>query len=388
MRRKRFGRSAVVVLAFLSLIFLNLPQVEAQGPSQPKSLPAIPLLLLSETPPPPQPNIAFVTSLTYDGNLEGLAGADGICQSRATAAGLPANTYKAWLSSSAEHAIDRLGAARGWVRVDGKPFADTKADIVAGKIFHPLRVDENGNFDNNIWGSSVWTGTKPDGTVHPTGTCNNWNSPDAGLEGTDGHDDGVSVAFTSTGASSCDSTSRLYCFGVNNNVPVTVNSVAGRKAFITMDAWIPSGGLESADHLCATEASNAGLRVPFKALLAINGATAASRFATSFELPWVRPDGVAIAPTAAGLFSADFINTGIAQSADGLQYLGYYWVWTGAQDPTTAGTLGTTCNNWGSAGSADYAYTGNSGLTYQRNFFGRLQERCNATYIHLYCLQE
>ena len=193
MRRKRFGRSAVVVLAFLSLIFLNLPQVEAQGPSQPKSLPAIPLLLLSETPPPPQPNIAFVTSLTYDGNLEGLAGADGICQSRATAAGLPQNTYKAWLSTSSEDAIDRLGTARGWVRVDGKPFADRKTDIAAGMIFHPLRVDENGAYINDTSKLTVWTGTKYDGTVNDL-TCEGWANNSDTIGGNLGSPDGAKAS--------------------------------------------------------------------------------------------------------------------------------------------------------------------------------------------------
>src|SRR5207248_2675590 len=39
----------------------------------------------------------FVTSVMYDGNLGGLAGADAKCQARATAASL-SGTYKAWLS--------------------------------------------------------------------------------------------------------------------------------------------------------------------------------------------------------------------------------------------------------------------------------------------------
>lgn len=77
------------------------------------------MLLLSETSQPEiDPNIVFVTSVTYNGNLGGFAGADQKCQTLATATGLPQNTDKAWLSTFSENAIDRLGSARGWVPVD------------------------------------------------------------------------------------------------------------------------------------------------------------------------------------------------------------------------------------------------------------------------------
>lgn len=383
MIRKKYGKSITGIVAILTLPFLSQTTVEAQGPQE-KAMPGIQLLLLSKA---PQPNIAFVTSLGYDGNLGGLEGADQKCQALATAAGLPLNTYKAWLSTSTVNAIDRLGTARGWVRVDGKPFADTKADIVAGKIFHPLRVDENGNFDNQVWGSKVWTGTYGDGTVNSSATCNDWISADSTLSGSEGHDDGVTSAYTWTGTSGCNyNTPRLYCFGVDKNAPVTVTPVVGRIAFHTRNSWIPSGGLASADQLCMDEAGAAGLSGSFKALLATDGASAASRFNTN-GLPWVRPDGVSIAPTAAALFSAEFLDTAISQSADGLQYFGYYGVWTGALYPDTAGAASTTCNNWASNSSLDYARTGISGFTSQGNF-GRISIKCNATWNKLYCLQE
>ncbi len=66
-------------------------------------------------------NVAFLTSVTYAGNLGGLDGADAICQKHANNAGLPANQYRAWLSTSDEDAAARIGSARGWVRPDGLP---------------------------------------------------------------------------------------------------------------------------------------------------------------------------------------------------------------------------------------------------------------------------
>src|SRR5437868_4155746 len=90
------------------------------------------------------PNIVFVTSTRYTANLGGLAGADAICQAHATDAGLP-GTYRAWISTAAEAPATRFGGARGWARVDGKPFIDTLADLFSRQqIFFPPLLNENG----------------------------------------------------------------------------------------------------------------------------------------------------------------------------------------------------------------------------------------------------
>lgn len=389
MEEKACGKFLAIAAAVLILVFPGHMRALAGDASKKKPVSSVEMLLLSgEDPKPGPPNIAFVTSLTYDGNLAtlkgGLAGADKKCEILAQAAGLPGNTYRAWLSTSSVNAIDRLGAARGWVRVDGKPFADTKEDIAAGKIYHPLRVDENGHYDNTPGGSEVWTGSDPDGTVSSFGTCGDWASI-AG-NGSTGEDDGVASVFAFYGYQRCDNQARLYCFGIDRNVPVTVNQAAGRFAFISRSFWTPAGGLAGADGLCQTEAESALLSGTFKALLAVNGASAASRFNTSGPT-WVRPDGVAIAPTAAALFSADFLNTAINQLADGTSYLGNYGVWTGAASPTTSGTAATTCNSWTVSNDTLEAWSGTAAFTYQEKFFGQWQTKCNATWMRLYCLQ-
>src|SRR5262245_12432676 len=85
-------------------------------------------------------NVAFVTTRTLNpSTFGGLAGADAICQATADQAGLP-GTYIAWLSTTTTNAVDRLAGSRGWVRTDGVPFADTPADIAAGRIFAPLSL--------------------------------------------------------------------------------------------------------------------------------------------------------------------------------------------------------------------------------------------------------
>ena len=203
----------------------------------------------------------------------------------------------------------------------------------------------------------------------------------------------VSATFTVFAANSpCNGTNRLYCFGINNNFQVTVKPVVGRIAFVTKVPWIPSGGLAGADALCQQEANEASLSGTFKALLAYIdtgiGRSASSRFDSSpGSLPWVRPDGVAIAPTAADLFSADFLDTAINQTADG-QYVGNYGVWGGAQYPNEAGTLGATCNNWASSSNTNNGRSGGAVYTYQLYSFGLFSTPCDATNIILRCLQD
>jgi hypothetical protein len=331
----------LMALSIFSPLLLSSTDIQAQGKAKGKTTPAVQLLLLSEEEPPQLPNIAFVTSSTFNGDLGGIAGADQICQNLAATAGLPTNTYLAWLSTPSINAIERFGNARGWLRVDGKPFADTLADISAERMFHPLRVDELGNFDNTS-GGYVWTGN-----INWAGqgeSCDSWTSSDRQDMGEKGMSDGMGYVFKDFGAAACSSFARLYCFGVDNYARVTVVRTAGRIAFITRDSWLSSGGVAGADQLCQDEAMQAGLKGTFKALLATDGASAASRFNVDGS-PWVRPDGVVIARTGAELFASDYLESAIYQSADGLGYYANYGVWTGAIDPTTAGTSDTTCKN-------------------------------------------
>lgn len=235
----------------------------------------------------------------------------------------------------------------------------------------------------------VWTGTQPDGTVTSTGqTCDGWTRSDTGAEGVSGSSDGVAAVFSQSNWSDCSKERRLYCFGVDKTAPVTVQPVSGRTAFVTRSTWTPSaGGLTEADSLCQSEATSASLTGTFKGLLVTSTGSAQSRFEpiTSESLPWVRPDGVAIAPTAAELFTSTFLNTAINQSADGLYYSSFEGVWGGAWDLTTAGTPETTCTNWTStSGSVLMGYTS---LTYRQKFFANAYGSC-IMHLRFYCPQE
>jgi len=385
--QKKYGKSPTIAIVILSLLGLSHVQVQAADPPKPKPHPGIQMLLLFDDAPPPVPqaNIAFVTSSTVVGGvLGGFKVADNICQSLAEAARLPKNTYVAWLSSSSQNAINRLGSAGGWVRVDGKPFAKERKEIIEGIILHPLAVDEGGRYMGLPGGGLVWTGTNADGTLRSDGTCQDWTS--TATTGLTGNFTGVSDVFTSSVISPCINAGHLYCFGIDSNVPVTVNPVDGRMAFVTNGSWTPSGGLAEADGLCQKEASEASLSGTFKALLGTVGQSAAKRFKTS-DLPWVRPDGVAIAPTSEDLFSTKPLATAINVTADG-QYIRNVGVWGGALTPDVAGTVETTCDNWT---SPDQGFTGLSGwaaFTYPQDYFGKVSATCDSSSKHLYCLQE
>jgi hypothetical protein len=125
-------------------------------------------------------------------------------------------------------------------------------------------------------------------------------------------------------------------------------AATGRLAFVSSGTFATSAGLHAADSLCAAEARAAGLSGSFKALLAVDGASAASRFDLRGS-PWVRLDGVAIADDASA-FANGKLNAPIDVTAFGAYAVNAGWAWTGAYTPQQVSA--TTCSSWTSA-SAD-----------------------------------
>ncbi len=133
-------------------------------------------------------NYVFVTS-TAPASLNfgvspdvALSAADSFCNQKAN--GRLPGQYVAWLSTSASGSVAGVDAvkrliiggdptkpARGWIRPDGRPFADSAATLTAGnQVFYPIAIDETGA---DASGRTVATGTKSDGTLS-TGNCQNW----------------------------------------------------------------------------------------------------------------------------------------------------------------------------------------------------------------------
>jgi hypothetical protein len=205
-------------------------------------------------------NIMFVTSELLELRFEPLEVADDRCNNAAAAAGLPGE-YRAWISSSEVHARDRLGQARGWVRPDGLPFADTVDDIVNGRIFTPPLIDERGQaivvpgaFDDQ---AAVATGTSSFGYNIPQENGNDWRRPNEPIGV--GSAIGTTDRWTYYAGVSFEYGGRIYCFGVDQDFPVRPAPESGKRAFLSEAKFFPGGGIAAADGLCAAEAATAGL---------------------------------------------------------------------------------------------------------------------------------
>lgn len=161
----------------------------------------------------PPPLGFFVTSvgLGDGGNLGGLDGADAHCQALAGAAGAGDRTWRAYLSTQGDGAVnarDRIGTGP-WANAEGAVMASSVESLHYdnSNLNFEHSLDENGNqFASRIDGDpdftehDILTGTQIDGTAFPAGedrTCNNWTSNGEG-SATVGHADRYS--FTTPGS--------------------------------------------------------------------------------------------------------------------------------------------------------------------------------------------
>jgi len=96
------------------------------------------------------PKTVFLTSMTYDGNLGGLAGADAKCQQLADLSPkVPNGTYKAWLSAPVSGIYESPSSRftrslTPYVLVDGTKVADNWTSLVNIGIENDIIIDENG----------------------------------------------------------------------------------------------------------------------------------------------------------------------------------------------------------------------------------------------------
>jgi hypothetical protein len=310
-------------------------------------------------------NYVFVTSTTHLPATFGadLSGADAICAARAQAADL-AGTYVAWLSSSTVHARERLTGARGWIRMDGRPVVDRVEDLIAGRLFYPIRMDEHGE-DVGVLGARVATGTRGTGEVAAE-TCMDYTDPAANVQG--GYPWQTRVGWTNDSAGPCSTAMRIYCFGIDLGVPVTVVPVQGRRAFVSATLFGLDGGLSGADAICDSDAMLAGLPGTYRALLGTASEPAAARFDLT-GANWVRVDGVPLAASPLAFMSGQVETTmldplGVPQNttiatggAPLTPYNGTCTDWTTTTGTHVVGRSNTTSNDMFFAGSGGLCAT-------------------------------
>jgi hypothetical protein len=332
--------------------------------------------------PTPAANRAFITSKLYPSNLGGLAGADARCQESAQAAGMEGK-FLALLSTSTVPAFSRLGSSRGWVRTDGTPFGDTQADLLNGKIYYPLSLDEYGR--EYTGGYYAFTGTNFGGAASAGMTANDWTATADACRVTTGYAiDGKSWYWGDD--EPCNFDNHLFCLEVGRSAVVAPPTppAGARIAFRSKAVWNPSSGLPSADALCASDAKAAALPGSFAAFLATSKASAVSRFDLGGG-PWVRTDGVALVAKATDL-AAGKVVAPLMLGADGQLPMGVYDVWTGSTSPSQPGT--DTCRDWS---SNDGALLGNTGAPAFSgvDWFSNGRRYCNSTsFTGVYCFQK
>ncbi len=174
----------------------------------------------------PASRTVFLSSETFAGDLGGAAGADAKCQALAGDAGL-AGQYKAWISTSASSPSTRFTQSDvPYVLLTGEAVSYSYPFLVAGKMLHPINVDEHmmvydggciPTYEPCGW-TAVWTQTRADGTWEDSGTstsCASFTDAD-GSTGHIGSYQSTDSTWTSgTGAGApplCSTTFPIYCF--------------------------------------------------------------------------------------------------------------------------------------------------------------------------------
>jgi len=155
--------------------------------------------------------VAFLSSPT-SGVLGGLSGGDAICAADATANGLPAGTYLAWLSDGTDSPATRFDLNAGpYALPDGTPIAANWADLTDGALLTPINQLADGVTTLNSW---VFTGTNSDGTSVSASAdgenCVGWTS--AGSTGVRGQSGDIGTTWSNVTSIGCSVTVRLYCF--------------------------------------------------------------------------------------------------------------------------------------------------------------------------------
>lgn len=331
-------------------------------------------------------NVVFITSQKHLGNFGGLSGANAFCNSAAVAAGVP-GTFVAFLGTAAGSGTTpyaQLGSARGWIRIDGRPFTDTVSGLQTSRtMWYPMSLDEFGNPGATQYFTGIINPLETTGS-----TCNDWTSSSnnvtaIGGEGSEGgYFDDFWLLPCGTGS--------IACFGTDFTNAVSVTAASGRHIFASSGKVDPSMGIAGADTVCRNLAQAAGLAnsARFQAALPTTTASIASRFNLS-GAPWVRVDGVLVAATA-----SDFMNAALLAPpyTNELGQPVQNAAWFGAAQGATVVATNTadTCNDWtsNSASATAKVIQPDFGRQGEQNIFNAFSSlACNVTGLSVLCLE-
>lgn len=156
--------------------------------------------------------VVFVTSLSYQGDLGGVAGADAKCQATADQAGLASikgRTFVAWVSTTQTSPALRFAqGTRAYVGATGMLIAADWQDLTNGGLAGGIDLDENGVKR----GDGAWTGTKSAGATFAGDSCLDWTAKEFLAGGARGNVGGSGAGWSSGATDPCGLFHRLYCF--------------------------------------------------------------------------------------------------------------------------------------------------------------------------------
>jgi hypothetical protein len=160
------------------------------------------------------PCLVFVTSANYGSNLNGLTGADNLCQTAANNA-MPAplpGSYKAWLADSSGSPSTRFVQSTGPYRlVNGTTIAANWADLTDGTLAARINFTEHKTAVGELF--KTWTSVQKNGTLAESGySCKGWKSNLITELGGTGSSRSSSAAWTLDAYETCSQLRRLYCF--------------------------------------------------------------------------------------------------------------------------------------------------------------------------------
>jgi hypothetical protein len=335
-------------------------------------------------------NLIFTSSSSYPPTLGGLAAYDAECNQLASAAGINdtgGNAFIAAMSDSANSLRQRLGTARGWVRMDGNPFADTAAGLFDQLgVIYPVHFDETGvllpSLANYLFaGLNTWTGTLLDGSSSAN-NCNDWTTASAAVNVQIGRVAGGPRGWIDVIATGCDTGQQhLLCMGRARSAPTVPPRATGRQMW-TVFSYTPGTGM-TPDQKCQSE------RPP--------GVAAAAAFVAYSDRPaaavlspdvtYVRPDGAVVG---LGRALASFRALSIPWlRADGtfIDDFNFLFVWTGASTPDEiAPDPNANCDDWRNGTASFSAAAGDYGEGTQR-WFATQRLACSGSF-GLYCVEQ
>jgi len=363
------------------------------------------------------PNHMFLTSTIGTADLSswpdtfgqtGLDAADTICRGSALAANLPyPGDFVAWISDSQDDAYCRLfgltgkrstncgqatlpGAIGPFVTTGGQLFAQSIEDLVAGRIYNPIRSYE---FSNIVTDATFFSATDETGALHSSDTCADWTSAASSDTPRGGTSEATTHSWTQTRTVFCPNSKHLLCLRTRNS-PRPTPTQPGRLAFVTsqlgngdLSTWPQAGvhtSIAAGDSICQSLASAAGLAnsQSFKAWL--SNSSVAARDRLNNDGAWYRLDGALLASSKADLTSGR-LETSLSVDENRNYINNFHNTWTGTAAAGTAASQ--ICDSWTSSDPGIRGIRG-SAFFADGDWTEETNPPCNSAGLRLYCFSD